>query len=191
MKRILDLMRGHSIGINSVNYILNIFNLKFVTPNCRISDEEYDFLLKILNSGEIKEIYELQKQIDVIKQQVSHIEPDFKLPHPEEINIISKQYFFSKILSMKGGKCLFDYLKIDRLYTEDSYKTIYDWCNNNNSKTSIDIQAAVYKFYSNIIKLQDYELGYEKSKATNKKIIDDESVIMGALRNGCGDKFGL
>lgn len=92
---------------------------------------------------------------------------------------------------MKGGKCLFDYLKIDRLYTDDSYKVIYDWCNNNNSKTVTDIQAAVYELYNNIISLQDYELGCEKPKATNKEIVDDESVIMGALRNGCGDKFGF
>lgn len=192
MKRIIDLMREYSIGVNSVNYILAIFKLKPVTPNCRVSTEEYDFIVKILSSDELREVYILQKKIDGLKSQISRFEPDFKMPPSEEENVISKQYFFNEILKMNGGKSLFESLNLDRLYAESSYKVIYDWCSARDVKTIVDIQAAVNKFYNNVVASQDYELGVEKtSKDYNKVIVDDESVVMGALRNGCGDKFGF
>lgn len=190
MKRIIDLMKEHNIGLISVNDILRILEIGDVRVNSQISDKDYYFLSTLLKSEEVQELNKLNNLINRVKQQIRHTKPCYKLPC-DDFSSIRKQHFYNIIINKYRNSAFVKYLQLNHSYDEQSYTALYKWCIEHNIMDIKNIIDAIHEFNESEFETTHYEENENNKRVAIQECPDYETAIMRALRGGHGDIYGF
>lgn len=185
--RAYAIMKKYNIGIETLNDYLNLIGFEKIDFNTKIEDSDFEFICKMLESNCVKEYDDIIDNYYIkLYRARKKIRKEFtgKMPRYEDMCLLLKKYYFIKIKN--EYKSTIDYfdLPVSDNYSEESFSYLY----NNYVNFKLDELKEKhdgYCYYHDDESKKDYDYDYDDN------VIDDESKIMSALRNGEGDKYGF
>lgn len=189
--RVYEILKSYNIGIDSLNDYLEFAGLDKVNVNSRLDEIDYNYICKLLNSSHISKYDEvlstMHKNLQQIKKELQKELLNVNMP-VDNIGLLQRKYLFKKIMNDYFKVIVKNHLLSSLDYSNESFEKLYLlWSSGELKKMekqrymlSEEDEATLYD-----------SICSEKEKENCIKLVDGESEIMSALRNGNGDKYGF
>ncbi len=176
--RVIQILRELNIGLTSLNQEMRFLRLPELQANDNVSEADFSFIKEYFQSTEMKELEILNKKVTDQKMLLKNLFLKNSI-NIDKMGQLVKIQFFNYINENENS---ITKPKVD-FYSETNFLKLYDW----------------YINWRKLTKEQQLEIeiktletdGKENRKFRDSSVIDEESNIMSALRNGYGDLYGF
>lgn len=184
--RVSQLLKQLNIGLPSLNEEMACLQLPPFELNSKLSNEDSKFLIDYFNSEEMRAMNSAKLEILRCRRRLNQFFVGDKKPI-EQLGMMEKSLYFKWII--KFGKKYVSFRNRFSFvssygYSESVFEELYEWyfsyiAKSEEEKASIEAEA------------QKIRENAKLNSIIFRESPDDESMIMNALENGCGDVFGF
>jgi len=184
--RVSQLLKQLNIGLPTLNEEMACLQLPLVELNSKLSNEDSKFLINYFNSEEMQAMNLAKLEILRCRRRLNQFFLDDKKPI-EELGMMEKRLYFNWIVSFGENyvsfRNRFPFIITSYGYSEETFVELYEWyfswnAKDEQEKTVIEAEAKKKRDEAQMFSII-------------RECPDEESMIMNALENGCGDVLGF
>ena len=185
--RVHEILRQYNIGLSTLNEYLEMVGLDTVEINTKLDEKDSNLVAKLLNSKNLKNyeevVKEMNNKISLTKTELRKELFD-EMPPFEEMGIMQRKYYFKAIRS-NFWRTIYKYPMLrSENYSDELFGNIY------NLYVSGKLKELDEQRIEEIGKEIEENIQYKVYPIHDRYDVDEESMIMSALRHGDGDLFG-
>lgn len=181
-----EILRRHNIGLQTLNKYLGLVGLGEVEANTKLDEHDSVLFERLLSSNNLKEYEriakEMNKRIAALRKELMA-----EILLIESMGLMQRKYYYRTIRSRFLPTIINFHLPFPKEYSDEAFERLY--------KMYVSGRLKDYGKH----RLSCLDLGpvgdigdveYKVYPICNRYDVDEETMIMAALKNGDGDMFG-